>query len=406
MCPSTKASLNEWLRYIEAIHPQEIELGLSRLKCVADRLLSSTPPNPFVFTVAGTNGKGTTTAALNALGLAAGKKVGWYSSPHLFKFNERIRLNDQCVSDQSLVEALVQVEEARKDVSLSYFEYTTLAAFRLFEQANLDIWVLEIGLGGRLDAVNIIEPDVAVITNIGLDHQGFLGSDLQSIGREKAGICRKGKPVVLGSSVLPESVLHMIDEVSANAYSYGQSHSVDGKTLNWGRDSMPAEGIRIPLVNATSALQAFSLSPFSISSETALAALKSINMKGRLQKVISNNREIILDVGHNPHAAEYISQQLSGTKFHLILGMLADKDVTGVVDALSDIALSVNFVSLNVPRGLSSEELQSRAGNDQSRAFASIASVIEFLDRESPLEPLFIGGSFYTVCDALACLES
>lgn len=404
---SANNSLEEWLRYIEAIHPTEIDLGLDRLQQVATSLLDFSKI-PFVFTVAGTNGKGTTTAALAALSVKAGLKVGWYTSPHLIHFNERVRVNQQPVTDAELVSAFDAVEKARGNVSLSYFEYTTLAAFWVFAQSDLDVWVLEIGLGGRLDAVNIIDPDVAVVTNIGLDHQNFLGSDLTEIAREKLGIARPNKPLVLGSVEIAEIAILEAKKKGALVHRYGDSHSAESRHLISGLGPVAIEGIRIPLQNASTALQAFALAGFQLDPDGAHEALASISMPGRLQEMEFKGSSLVLDVGHNPHAASYIASQLAGQAHHLIIGMLSDKDAVGFIEALLPLAASISFISLNVPRGLTAAELAEKTKHIVAAAgtYSSIAEAIESVVGHSSGEPLFIGGSFYTVCDALMFLES
>jgi len=397
--------LAQWLAYIEAIHPQEIELGLARLNDVAARVLHR-GRTPFVFTVAGTNGKGTTTAALAALSRAAGQSVGWYSSPHLMRFNERIQINNHPISDKLLVQALSAVESARGETSLSYFEFTTLAAFWLFERAELRVWVLEVGLGGRLDAVNIIDPDVAVITNIGLDHQNFLGPDLASIGREKAGICRAQRPVVFGSDDLPDTLNAQVEYLGAMPYRLGHSHQVIADRLLWQGGELDAGQISIPRDNAVTALQAFSLSPFKLTPDQARVGLGAVQLPGRMQQRVYKGRALILDVGHNPHAAAYIAGQFGQQKYHLIIGMLQDKDAKGFCSALAQVALSINFIGLAAPRGCTAEELAIRSGRVDSRQFASVAEALAQLDRDCPGEPVFIGGSFYTVGAALTLLEN
>ncbi|EAR08475.1 bifunctional folylpolyglutamate synthase/dihydrofolate synthase [Reinekea blandensis] len=394
--------LNEWLRYIEAIHPTEIELGLERLKRVATELLQKTPPT--VMTVAGTNGKGTTSAAIAALCQSAGAKVGLYTSPHLFRFNERIRINNEPVADQLLVEAFQAVEQARGDVSLSYFEYTTLAAFWVFEHEQLDAWVLEIGLGGRLDAVNLIDPDIAVVTNVGLDHQGFLGDTLEEIGREKAGICRTGRPLVLGSEV-PESVLNTAQSVGAELYPFGQEHGLNNDRLYWKTGETRQSALGLPRANAAAALQAFALSPWSLPVEECASVLQALSVPGRLQSFQHQGRRVIVDVGHNPHAAAYIASQLLPERFHVALGMLADKDSDGFIRALQPAMLSLSTVSLNVPRGLTAQALGDRTTQPVLCQADTIEELMAVLDREHPGEPLFIGGSFYTVCAAMDFLE-
>lgn len=396
--------LNEWLRYIEAIHPQEIDLGLERLRQVADQLLSISPP--FVFSVAGTNGKGTTSTAIARLCQASGQNVGLYTSPHLFRFNERIRVNNELVSDDDLVNAFNAVESARGDVSLSYFEYTTLAAFWLFEQAGLDVWVLEIGLGGRLDAVNIIEPDVCVITNVGLDHQGFLGDSVEEIGREKAGICRSDKPVVFGTADMPTTVFEVASSVNAQVYPFAECHGISETGIYSSSGNVNVTGLGLPQANAATALQAFSLSPWSLSAERSAEVLSDIQVTGRMQKLTHNGRSVVLDVGHNPHAANYIAQCLGDNPHHVLMGMLADKDAFGFAHAMLPAMASLSTISLDVPRGLSASELRQRL---QRRVWIEVDTMADYfarLDRDHPGEPLFIGGSFYTVCAALQFLET
>ncbi len=404
MHPSIESDLNEWLSYIEAIHPTEIDLGLDRLKAVADRMLAF-KAEPFVFTVAGTNGKGTTTAALNALSLAAGKTVGWYTSPHLFKFNERIQINGQCVSDTDLVEAFTEVEAARGSVSLSYFEYTTLAAFWLFDRAQLSVWVLEVGLGGRLDAVNIIDPDISIVTTIGIDHIEFLGNNLELIGREKAGICRAGKPLVLGSTSMPDSLFEVAKQHGAKLCCFGDEHYLNEGKIHSRKLVIDSLKVAIPHDNAATALQAFSFSPFELSAAQAYQAIASIKMNGRLQQLSYLGHTILLDVGHNPHAAKYIASKLGEKRLHFIVGMLHGKDIVGYIEHLHANIDSLSLVTLNVPRGCSADELKQALGSTDASLYGSVEQAIYALHQTYPDQSLFIGGSFYTVSDALVLME-
>ncbi len=401
---STKSSLAEWLQYIEAIHPTEIELGLERLQKVTDRLLSKAK-KPFVYTVAGTNGKGTTTAALSALSAAAGLQVGWYSSPHIQIFNERVQVNGVAVDDQSLVNAFALVEKARGDISLSYFEYTTLAAFVFFESKKLDVWVLEVGLGGRLDAVNVIDADVAVITSIALDHQDFLGSDLNGIGREKAGVARLNRPLVLGKDADNSGVLSVAKAKQAKVMVFGQDHGVRADSIYWQDGEISSKDVHIPNSNMACALQAFFLGPGSLSVEQVRKTAQNLIVKGRVQHLDYNGVSIVLDVGHNPHAARYIQSQLSDGHWHLIIGMLDNKDVSGFVEQLKPIAHSVNFVDLDCPRGRSAKALQSLCEPTESNCFSSVEKAIKTLNQQYPEDNLFIGGSFYTVQAAFEYME-
>lgn len=358
-----------------------------------------------MFTVAGTNGKGSTTAALNALALAAGQSVGWYTSPHLLHFNERVVINGLPATDAELVGAFCAVEAAREGVTLSYFEFTTLAAFYLFTQKELSVWVLEIGLGGRLDAVNIIDPDVAVVTTIGLDHQGFLGSDLNSIGREKAGICRAGKPLVLGSSDLPESVYQTAKQLETPLFKFGADHGIRENEIYWQGGHCPVASIRIPSENAATAAQAFSLSPFSLTEAQIGDVFSKLNIVGRFQHASYRGHSLIIDVGHNPLAGQYIATKLTGNRYHLVLGMLEDKDAKGFVEALQPITSSVSVISLNVHRGLTATALAEKIDQAGVHCFESIGDALANITEHHPNEPVFIGGSFFTVAEALRLLE-
>ncbi|TXR53698.1 bifunctional folylpolyglutamate synthase/dihydrofolate synthase [Reinekea thalattae] len=405
MCPPNNATLNEWLGYIEAIHPTEIDMGLDRLKTVLAQLLPE-PTNAFVFTVAGTNGKGTTVAALNALALGAGQTVGQYSSPHLLRFNERIRINNVPATDEQLVEAFAAVEQARQatQMSLSYFEFTTLAAFYLFQQLELSVWVLEIGLGGRLDAVNIIEPDISVVTTIGLDHEAFLGSDINQIGIEKASICRADKPLVLGSENMPDSVQQTARKVGAHLYPFNQQHGIKTDSLYWQDGICSRSALNIPAANAASALQAFALSPFALNAEQAQDIIAQVQVAGRLQQALYHDHALIMDVGHNPHAAGYIATALAAQRYHIVLGMLKDKDSRGFANALAPIAGSYHCIGLDVPRGFSAEQL-AQSLEQKSQVHHSLAEALAAIHQQYPDEPIFIGGSFYTVAQALTLLE-
>ncbi|MEJ2043183.1 MAG: bifunctional folylpolyglutamate synthase/dihydrofolate synthase [Reinekea sp.] len=404
MRPSISSSLSEWLQYIEAIHLSEIDLGLERLQQVSSRLFSA-PVDSFVYTVAGTNGKGTTTAVLSALSMAAGLRVGWYSSPHIHRFNERVRINGIPVSDQALVKAFSRVEQARDEVSLSYFEYTTLAAFLVFAERNLDVWVLEVGLGGRLDAVNIIDPDISIITSIGMDHEDFLGNDIDGIGQEKAGIARQGAPLILGKDADIKGVIETAEAASAMIQSFGETHGVSGNELFWQSQRLIIEDIAIPKINAACALQAFAQGPGDLLLGQIRSVLQNLKMSGRLQRVSIGSSEVVLDVGHNPHAGAYICSELAGRQYHLIIGMLNNKDVAGFVRELQPICHSLSFVTLDVTKGNSAGTMQALYQDVDSETFASVGEALDALSHRYPSEDLFVGGSFYTVQQALDWLE-
>lgn len=403
-----EASLGDWLAYLEQLHTQAIDLGLERVAVVAERLNlplgKGGRSRPVVYTVAGTNGKGSTCDALRQLSLAAGCRVGFYSSPHLIRFNERVVIDQSEVNDETLIRAFERVEAVRGDTSLTYFEFTTLAAFVIFNDADLDVWVLEVGLGGRLDAVNLVDADVTVVTTVDRDHEAFLGSDLEIIGREKAGIFRAGSPAVLGSEPLPASVYATADRLQAPLWPYGRQHGADAQTLWWqsGRISRSEITATVPAANLATAVQAFMLGGFELEAETVKAALNQVRLPGRMQWVTRNGRRYVLDVGHNPHAARYLAEQLASESWSVVLGMLADKDVENVVQALSPLAGDWYLASLDVPRGLTARQLRHRTTLANAQCYDSVTAAIDAAGQEE--RPVLICGSFYTVSEALAAL--
>ncbi|NQD37535.1 bifunctional tetrahydrofolate synthase/dihydrofolate synthase [Permianibacter sp. IMCC34836] len=329
----TPATLADWLTLLEQRHPVAIDLGLDRVGVVADRLAARQFSCP-VITVAGTNGKGSTVATLEALARAHGLSVGVYSSPHLLRFNERVRIDAADVSDPQLLQAFAAVEAARGDVSLTYFEFTTLAALWLFKQTALDLLVLEVGMGGRLDAVNLVDADVAVITTIDFDHMSFLGTTLAAIAGEKAGICRAGKPVVLADPHRFDVMLTAVQQRAALPvradHDFGQC-SIDGQwTFRW-RDDAP---LQLPTPNLGPDLVAAALAAFRLAlpqhwqPEAIARAVADARLAGRWQRM-PGSPPTILDIGHNGQASQRLaqraSQELSG-RLHIVLGVLGDKD--------------------------------------------------------------------------------
>lgn len=414
MHPQPDATLDDWLRYLEHLHSQAIDMGLDRLRAVASRLdlplVSAGRKRPFVFTVAGTNGKGSTCDTLRQLSLLAGCRVGLYTSPHLHQFNERVQIDTNPVTDACLIAAFEQVELARGDVTLTYFEFTTLAAFVVFQAADLDVWVLEVGLGGRLDAVNLVDADVAIVTTVDLDHAAFLGTDRDQIGVEKAGIFRQGTEAVLGSDDLPYTVMARAEALSAPVSPFGVTHGVDDAGLWWtGADGMhrlTADRLTttVPPDNLVSARQAFARSPFMLDDEQTLAAFNAVIPAGRLQLISKQGCDWVLDVGHNPHAARYLARRLGDRRWHVVLGMLADKDVEAVTGALVPLAASWSLATLSVPRGLTSAELNARATVSPARCYDSVAAAVAAAPEDAQGLPILVCGSFFTVAEALSLL--
>lgn len=392
-------TLAQWLTLIESYHPSEIELGLARLQKVWQAM--ACPVNAKVVTVAGTNGKGSTCAYIDALLSSHGAKVGRYSSPHFHRFNERILIAGEPVTDDALVTAFEVVDQARRKTPLTYFEFTTLAAFYLYSQASLDVWVLEIGLGGRLDAVNIIDPDVSVLTSVGLDHQGYLGDTLAEIGREKAGICRAGRPFVIGLEQPPESVLQVAESTGAKVLQRGVDFTDQGPLVLSNGAQFECPAVKLPTINIVTALQAVQcIQP--LDKHKVAEALANAQLVGRMQSIARNGCRFLLDVAHNPQAAENLCQQLAGQQFAIVFAGLADKDLAGVVKALSPLARDWYFAGLDVPRGLSAEQLRGLM-NQNGHFFDQPEQAISAAAKSGA--NVLVCGSFYTVSAALSWLN-
>lgn len=419
MVPTRQSPLADWLRYLEQMHPTEIELGLERIKAVWSRLdcaLSQTR----IVTVAGTNGKGSTATLTAALASASGLRVGLYTSPHFLIFNERIVLDGKPIDDDSLIAAMVRVEQARHDISLTYFEFTTLAALCWFSQAKPDLLVLEVGLGGRLDAVNIVDSDVAVVTSVGLDHTDWLGDTLAEIAAEKSGVARPGKPLLVGADCCHEVFAATCDRLGARLELVAPPELPTGSDRRWqyrgqhqNLDDLPLPNL--PLPSAKLALRIMELLGVSLNADQVARVLTRTRMPGRLQQEVFLGRTIWLDVAHNPQAAGYVAGHLRATGRHwrIILGVLKDKDVAGIVQSLAVLGagsgtIDWHFVSLQAtPRGLTAAELEQRAGLPETAPVARHHSLSAALAawREQPPPPdtqTLICGSFYTVAEAIA----
>lgn len=338
--------LADWLAYIERQHPASIEMGLDRVRAVATRMTLDKPA-PRVVTVAGTNGKGSTVAFVEAIARAAGLRVGAYTSPHLLAYNERVRIDGLDADDAALVAALEAVESARGETSLTYFEYGTLAALWLFQRSSLDLVILEVGLGGRLDAVNIVDPDVSVITTVDLDHQDWLGNDREAIGREKAGIARLGVPLVLGEDDPPSSVLGRAYALGAPTWRCGSDfffERIDDATWRWRELNyaidlpMPRLAAPAQLRNAATAIATLRALDVEIADEAIATGVASAHVPGRLQRFERDGVEIVVDVAHNPQAARELAAWLSDVPARgrtvAVFAALGDKDLGGIASAL------------------------------------------------------------------------
>jgi dihydrofolate synthase/folylpolyglutamate synthase len=417
-------TLEGWLDYIEQQHPKSIELGLDRVREVAVRLRLGKPAKQ-VITVGGTNGKGSTVAFIEAVARAAGLKVGTYTSPHLLRYNERVRIDGREASDAELVAAFESVEAARGDTSLTYFEFGTLAALWLFQRSGLDLAVLEVGLGGRLDAVNLVDPDVAVITTVDIDHVDWLGNDRESIGFEKAGIARAWKPLVLGEIDSPSSVLRHAYAIGANAIRLGSDffhETVDEIHWRW-RDA--GFGIELPIptlaapvqqANAATAIAALRALDIELPDSALAAGVAAAMLPGRLQRFEVAGTPVIVDVGHNPQAARELAAWLQAEpadgRTLAVFAALADKDVEGIVGALQDAVSQWFLAGLEsvAGRGQSVDEFAARLANTAAVAGSRHASVSAALNaarvEADAGDRILVFGSFHTVAEALAVLHS
>jgi dihydrofolate synthase/folylpolyglutamate synthase len=414
-----------WLAYIEQQHPQTIALGLERVERVRDamRLAPAVP----VITVAGTNGKGSTCAMLEAILAAAGYRVGLYASPHLLRYNERVRIAQREADDVALAAAFARVEAARTridgDTRLTYFEFGTLAAVDLFLRSAVDVLVLEVGMGGRLDAVNAFDADCAVVTSVGLDHMDYLGATREAIGYEKAGIFRAGKPAVIADPAAPASVPAHARAIGASLLRIGQEFGYQAEGDQWsfwgpaGRKSglpHPALHGAIQLQNASAALAALEMlrERLPVSMNDLCRGLAEVELPGRFQ-LLPGHPALVLDVGHNPQAAEVLAQNLSqmepcsGTS--AVFGMLRDKDIAGVVRVLAKHIDQWFVCTLPPPRGAQASELARvlrQAGVDAVREFENpVKAYAAACSGAAENDRIVAFGSFHTVADVIAARE-
>ena len=426
--PAAGATLSDWLQYLESIHATAIDMGLERVREVAASMSLELPGVKFV--VGGTNGKGSTCSMLESILLAAGYKVGLYTSPHLIDFNERARVNGQIASDEALIEQFIAVEAARGETSLTYFEFTTLAILRLFSQSRLDAVVLEVGLGGRLDAVNIIDADCAVVTSVDLDHIEYLGDTREKIGFEKAHIYRAGRPAICADPVPPQSLLDYVEQIGADLWLFSRDYNYSGDRQQWaygGREqrrsalAYPALRGANQLLNASAALAALESvrDRLPVPQQAVRLGLLQASLPGRFQ-ILPGQPTVILDVAHNPHAAAVLAQNLDNMGFHpytyAVFGMLNDKDLAGVLAKLGTRIDHWFCAGLPGPRGGSGEHLAERvaAGLPAAPAGAEAPGVSAYPDpaqafaaareRAGENDRIVVFGSFLTVASVLQSL--
>lgn len=419
-CMEHLTTLDDWLAHCERLHPKSIDMGLERVRAVAQRLgLKFDCP---IITVAGTNGKGSTCAMLEAILLQAGYRTGLYTSPHLVDFEERCRVCGDIVKATDLIACFARVEAARTqnshEISLSYFEFTTLAILQLLADAKLDVVILEVGLGGRLDAVNILDADCAVITSIDLDHMELLGTDRESIGFEKAGIMRAGRPVVVSDPVPPQSVLDHASELGADLWRLGHDFNFSGDKQQWGWAGRGRRyvGLAYPalrganqLVNASGVLAALTAlrDRLPVTAQAVRVGLSMVELPGRFQ-IIPGQPTLVLDVAHNPHSVAALAENLDAMGFypctHAVFGAMADKDLAPMLARVSPMIDKWYFTDLPTARAATGETLRAKwraletrpdvTANAYKNPDEALQAAVKAAD---PADRIVVFGSFFTV---------
>jgi len=407
-------SLTDWLAHCESLHPKTIDMTLERTLTVRDRL--GLRFDCAVITVAGTNGKGSTCAMLESIALAAGYRVGLYIKPHLVHFEERCRVGGHPVEASALLPHFAAVEAARGEITLTYFEFTTLAIMRCLSQQPLDVVILEVGLGGRLDAVNAIDTDCAIVTSIDLDHTEYLGPDRESIGREKAHIMRKGKPAIVSDPVPPASIVAYAHAIGADLWLVGRdfNHSGDRQQWNWAGRGRRTNGLAYPslrganqLVNAAGVLASLEAlrERLPMPAQAIRQGLATVELPGRFQ-IVPGQPTLVLDVAHNPHSVAALAANLDAMGFfprtHAVFGAMQDKDLEGIVRRLAPIVEHWYCTDLPLARAASADTLGAIVRHGQAKADISthpspslaLAAALRCAD---PADRILVFGSFLTV---------
>ena len=409
-------TLNEWLAHCDRLHPKTIDMGLERVQAVLRRMdLRFDCP---VVTVAGTNGKGSTCAMLEAIALQAGWRTGVYTSPHLVHFEERCRIAGEIVEEADLVPQFARVEAARQGETLTYFEFTTLAILGLMAASGLDVAILEVGLGGRLDAVNAIDTDCAIITSIDLDHMDYLGPDRESIGREKAGILRAGKPAIVSDPLPPHSVIQYANAIAADLWLPGRDFNFSGDKQQWawaGRGRRYA-GLAYPalrganqLLNASGVLAAFEAlrQRLPVTAQAVRNGLAMVDLPGRFQ-IVPGQPTLVLDVAHNPHSVAALAANLDAMGFfpttHAVFGAMGDKDLAPMLAKMGPLVDRWYFTDLPTPRAAPAADLLARwrampgrrevPASTHASPEAALKAAVEQAD---PADRILVFGSFFTV---------
>jgi dihydrofolate synthase/folylpolyglutamate synthase len=428
--PNLPTTLPDWLALLESRHAEtHIDMGLTRVRTVKERMgLAFRCP---VIMVAGTNGKGSTCAMLESILLRAGYRVGLYIKPHFLDFNERARINGENASDEALVSAFDVVESKRGDIGLTYFEFTTLAILHLLSTAQIDVAILEVGLGGRLDAVNVVDADVSIVTSIDIDHKDYLGDTREEIGFEKAGIFRPGKPAICSDPVPPRTLIDHAEKIGADLWLIGRDFNYQGDKQQWayGGRGQRRVGLAYPalrganqLLNASAALAALEALRLQlpVGAQEVRTGLALVELPGRFQ-VLPGRPTTVLDVAHNPHAAAALAQNLSNMGFHrytyAVFGIMQDKDIEAVIDHLapvidhwcvaalpsprsSDPAALAAQLEARRPAGAKPDEFSVATFADPATAFADATS------RAGQDDRIVVFGSFYTVAGVMAARKT
>jgi dihydrofolate synthase/folylpolyglutamate synthase len=418
-------SLDDWLAFISAQHPSNIALGLDRVREVASRMSPSLlgerrGDRAVVVTVGGTNGKGSTCAILERILLEAGYRVGTYTSPHILRYNERVRLAGEDVDDGALARSFERVEAARGQTPLTYFEFGTLAALAIFEEAGVEAMVLEVGLGGRLDAVNVVDTDCAIVASVDIDHVDWLGGDRESIGFEKAGIFRPGRPAIFGDTDPPRRLVEHAREIGADLQILGRDYRIEAHPRQWdfsgrrgAKHSLPIPALRgrWQLRNAAAALAGLDelASRLPVSIGEVRRGLTTVRLAGRLQS-LPGRPVVLLDVAHNPHAARALADALGEMAYaertFAVFAMLADKDIGGVIDAVRG-RIDRWYVSATesdraAPAAEVARMLAERGAGEAARTFASVEEALAAARGDAgPNDRIVVFGSFTTVAEAL-----
>ena len=413
MIPNASNSLSDWLAYVEALHAKQIDLGLARSQAVYQRL--GTQIGCPVITVGGTNGKGSVCAMLEAILIEAGYRVGLYTSPHIVRFNERARINGEEAADAQLVRQFAAVEAARGETTLTYFEFTTLAILRLFAEADLDVVILEVGLGGRLDATNLLDAEVAVVTNVAVDHIDYLGDDRETIGYEKAGIFRAYRSAICGDPNPPKALLAHAQDIGADlrlagrdfqARQYGDLWDYQGHKSHWQALLRPAMSGANQIGNAAIALAALEALQLPVYEEAIRAGLNKAIVSGRFQ-VLEGRPVTVLDVAHNPHAAAVLAGNLKAmgpyARTWAVFGGMQDKDIDGIVTAMKECIDIWCVTDLPVPRALPAQEIgdrltQTGIAGQSIKTFACPAKACAYATEQAgENDRIVVFGSFWVV---------